>query len=95
MDHIHPTPDTAASENHVQGDANPQNAEMLTKTTASSNTDFLEGKNSPLDVPQPETKLEHILTDWDGPEDAENPRNWPMGLRVYGVIVPAWYSFAV
>ena len=27
--------------------------------------------------------------DWDGPEDLDNPRNWPQWQRVFNTTVPA------
>jgi hypothetical protein len=95
MDQAHSIPHTVASRHHIQEDVSPQNAEKLPQTMTSSNTDSPEEGSVPLDVPQPQAKSGHTLTDWDGPADVGNPRNWPMSLRVYGVFVPAWYSFAV
>ncbi|KAL9098618.1 MAG: hypothetical protein Q9187_009626 [Circinaria calcarea] len=37
----------------------------------------------------------HTPTDWDGPEDVGNPRNWSFGKKIYATIVPALYAFAV
>ncbi len=33
--------------------------------------------------------------DWTGPDDPENPLNWPMWQRVYHTTVPALFGFAV
>lgn len=35
------------------------------------------------------------LTDWDGPADPENPKNWSLGLRIYHTMLPALYGFSV
>ncbi|KAG0641471.1 MFS multidrug transporter-like protein [Tuber brumale] len=32
---------------------------------------------------------------WDGPNDPENPRSWPMFKKCYHTLVPALFSFAV
>jgi len=93
MDQAHSVPHTAGSRHHIQEDLSPQNAENLTQKMTPFNS--LEKGSVPLDIPRPQAKSEHTLTNWDGPADAGNPRNWPMSLRVYGVFVPAWYSFAV
>lgn len=33
-------------------------------------------------------------TDWDGPDDPENPQNWPAWKRHMHIIPPALVSFA-
>ncbi|KAF2737472.1 MFS general substrate transporter [Polyplosphaeria fusca] len=33
--------------------------------------------------------------DWDGPNDPDNPYNWPMWRRIYQSIVPGFFGFAV
>ena len=35
------------------------------------------------------------LTDWDGPDDPDNPRNWTFGKKLYATAVPALYAFVV
>lgn len=40
-------------------------------------------------------KQEPNLTDWDGPDDPENPQNWSMSTRIYHVGIPALLGFAV
>ena len=35
------------------------------------------------------------LTDWDGPADPANPKNWGLGLRIYHTMLPALYGFSV
>ena len=39
---------------------------------------------------QPQT-----TTDWDGPDDPDNPHNWPLWLRVYHATTPGFFGFAV
>lgn len=34
-------------------------------------------------------------TDWDGPDDPDNPHSWPLWLRVYHVTAPALFGFSV
>ncbi|KFA63050.1 hypothetical protein S40285_06401 [Stachybotrys chlorohalonatus IBT 40285] len=33
--------------------------------------------------------------DWDGPDDPENPRNWPLSTRILHSAVPAVYAFGL
>jgi hypothetical protein len=33
-------------------------------------------------------------TDWTGPDDKENPQNWPKLIRHYHILPPALISFA-
>ncbi|TVY83941.1 Polyamine transporter [Lachnellula suecica] len=42
-------------------------------------------------------ELTRTLTaqDWTGPDDPENPRNWPFGKKVFHTIVPALLAFVV
>lgn len=35
------------------------------------------------------------VTDWNGPDDPDNPHNWSMASRVYHSIVPGLFGFAV
>ncbi|KAH7412074.1 major facilitator superfamily domain-containing protein [Phaeosphaeria sp. MPI-PUGE-AT-0046c] len=34
-------------------------------------------------------------SDWDGPDDPDNPHNWPMSKRAYHCLAPAFFGFAV
>lgn len=34
-------------------------------------------------------------TDWNGPDDPDNPHNWPLWLRVYHATTPGFFGFAV
>lgn len=33
--------------------------------------------------------------DWDGPDDVDNPHNWPLWKRVLHSAIPAIYGFAL
>jgi hypothetical protein len=33
--------------------------------------------------------------DWSGPDDPENPQNWPLWKRVYTTSIPGLYGFTV
>ena len=37
----------------------------------------------------------HSLTDWDGPDDVGNPRNWSFRKKLYATVIPALYAFVV
>lgn len=39
-------------------------------------------------------QIDNVM-DWDGPNDPDNPQNWPMSKRVYHAVVPALFGFAV
>lgn len=44
-----------------------------------------------------ESGLDRIVTaqDWTGPEDPENPMNWPLWLKVYHTALPAIFAWIV
>ena len=46
---------------------------------------------------EPHTGLAKTVTaqDWTGPDDPENPQNWPLWQRVYHTTIPAFYGLAV
>ena len=48
-----------------------------------------EEKGTP--IPPPTSSI----TDWNGPDDPDNPHNWPMWLRVYHATAPGLFGFAV
>ncbi|KAI0903027.1 MFS multidrug transporter-like protein [Ustulina deusta] len=35
------------------------------------------------------------VTDWDGPADAANPKNWSLKSRIYHTTLPALYGFSI
>lgn len=51
-----------------------------------------------LDVEQarlpPPAPIEPTASDWNGPDDPENPQNWPAWFRHYHLAPPALISFA-
>ena len=48
----------------------------------------------PVHATGPKTPL-HTLTDWDGPDDLENPPNWRFAIKLYATVEPALYAFVV
>jgi hypothetical protein len=66
----------------------------LSSTTAN---DFGESGISlvPLAPEQPLAQKLDAVTDWDGPTDPENPKNWSLGSRIYHTMLPALYGFSV
>lgn len=52
--------------------------------------------NSTHDISKDEpTDAQSLVTDWNGPEDPENPQNWRLAVKVYHVTVPGLFGFAV
>lgn len=49
------------------------------------------------EIPDKANALGRIVTaqDWTGPDDPEDPVNWPMAQRVYHTIIPGLFGFAV
>lgn len=47
--------------------------------------------------PTPSKGLQRTVTaqDWTGPDDPENPMNWPLWQRVYHTTIPGVFGFAV
>jgi hypothetical protein len=43
---------------------------------------------------QPAASIEKAY-DWDGPGDADNPRNWPVSKKILHSAIPAIYGFAL
>jgi hypothetical protein len=43
---------------------------------------------------QPAASIEKAY-DWDGPGDADNPRNWPVFKKILHSAIPAVYGFAL
>lgn len=44
---------------------------------------------------QDEVRKSMTAHDWNGPDDPDNPRNWPLWQRVYHTTVPALFAFTV
>lgn len=76
------------------------------KPSSSSDTslpDFEKAKTKPDDVsgePNPITETataRRVVTaqDWTGPDDPENPHNWPLRKRIYHTIIPGIFGFTV
>jgi hypothetical protein len=40
----------------------------------------------------PERAAPAAVIDWDGPDDPENPHNWPIGKRILHILPPAMIS---
>jgi hypothetical protein len=69
----------------------------------SSHPDIHDSENddmSPITpVPDPEKAIPPVpnslaAADWTGPDDPENPQNWPQWIRHYHAVPPALISFA-
>lgn len=59
--------------------------------TDSSSSDDKEGVS---DTPQTENS-EQIIVDWDGPDDPENPYNWPLYQKVFFILEIAFLTLSV
>ena len=35
------------------------------------------------------------VTDWNGPDDPDNPHNWPLWKKIYGTVIPGLLGLAV
>lgn len=63
----------------------PQNTQLQ----AHRDQDTEKQSSSPLALPRKDQ------LDWDGPDDAENPRNWSFAQRVFQTAPPALFSLIV
>ncbi|KAI1127289.1 MFS multidrug transporter-like protein [Nemania abortiva] len=54
-------------------------------------------RSKPGNVLPPVSPRNHpdAVTDWDGPADAANPKNWSLKSRIYHTTLPALYGFCV
>ncbi|KAF1358460.1 MFS general substrate transporter [Lizonia empirigonia] len=64
---------------------------QLVDQTESLSTDTTDTEKQDPPLPQPSI----VGTDWDGPEDLENPHNWPLWVRIYHATTPGLFGFAV
>ena len=64
----------------------------LTHLTEEKDTD---GETQTPDVGSSDQETSVATMDWDSPEDAGNPRNWPTWKRVYHTSIPALYGFVM
>ena len=52
--------------------------------------------NTPVDPSSsPEEKSEQIIVDWDGPDDPENPQNWPLYQKIFFAFEIAFLTVSV
>ncbi|KAI0469323.1 MFS multidrug transporter-like protein [Xylaria cf. heliscus] len=52
-------------------------------------------KSLELSPPVPPQHHLNAVTDWDGPADAANPKNWTLKSRIYHTTLPGLYGFSV
>lgn len=64
---------------------------QLVDQTESLSTDMTDTEKQDPPLPLPSI----VGTDWDGPEDSENPHNWPLWVRIYHATTPGLFGFAV
>jgi MFS family permease len=58
-------------------------------------TDLPDSKNEQPDLESGNADTPKTATDWTGPDDPENPHNWPLPKKLYHLFVTAVLSFAV
>ena len=46
-------------------------------------------------MPNPAPPILTTAQDWTGPDDPENPMNWPLAQRIYHTTIPALFNFIV
>lgn len=81
-------------------DGNPDSKFEL--STPTSDNEDLEKRDPEKGDPQKEDLEKGIHqqrtdinpTDWNGPDDPENPQNWPAWIRYFHVVPPSVISFA-
>lgn len=69
--------------------------------TASENDSQFQGSQPLQDMPLSSgaitspPKEDVNITDWNGPDDPDNPHNWGSWQRIYHATIPALFGFAV
>ncbi|KAJ4326248.1 hypothetical protein N0V94_000195 [Neodidymelliopsis sp. IMI 364377] len=64
--------------------------------TDSLSTDTMDAeKKVAPPTPPPQQQQPVAGTDWTGPNDPDNPHNWPLWLRIYHATIPGLFGFAV
>jgi hypothetical protein len=64
-------------------------ADTLPATDNGTSKEKKESDNSKTGASQPN------LTDWNGPDDPDNPHTWGKGRKLYHIVVPGLFGFAV
>ena len=67
-----------------------EEAHEINRATSLS-TDMTDSEKQ-FEQPPPEVTQ---AADWDGPDDPDNPHNWPLWLRIYHATTPGFFGFAV
>lgn len=86
--------DSSSLSDIEKGDALKEKDEIALESLAPTHQFSLETAiaQEEKDVQSPPTSS---LTDWNGPNDPDNPHNWPMWMRVYHATTPGLFGFAV
>jgi hypothetical protein len=67
-------------------------------TVSGSNSEVTPSTQGAHDTKSTEKQLATSIEkayDWDGPGDADNPRNWPVSKKILHSAIPAIYGFAL
>lgn len=56
-----------------------------------------EKQDAPAQGDETDNPVKRTMTaqDWTGPDDPENPHNWPFGKKVYNTMAPSFFAFTV
>ena len=57
----------------------------------------MEKQDVPTSPDEPENTITKVKTaqDWTGPDDPDNPYNWPFWKKVYNTMGPSVFAFTV
>jgi len=58
-----------------------------------SDKELEEAKNLDASIPTPGNGAQ--VTDWDGPNDPDNPQTWSASKKIYHILVPTILGFVV
>jgi hypothetical protein len=94
-----PTESIEKSDNRI----NPANLDEKRYSSAASSTDEEAGEDKDEEAAHdnhrydPELAVARVMTaqDWTGPDDPENPHNWPLSKKIWHTLQPALFGFAV
>ncbi|KAF3007906.1 hypothetical protein E8E13_011074 [Curvularia kusanoi] len=71
---------------HAKEQAINQHTNPVNSLSDMTDTEKKDTTNKPSTLP---------VADWDGPNDPDNPHNWPLWQRIYHATTPGFFGFAV
>lgn len=81
----------ASHQENDESDLEPVVRRQATEASIPQSAPVSHAQNSREVIPQQNLSA----TDWNGPNDPDNPHNWPMSQRIYHAVTPALFGFAV